>query len=225
MGIQVDDVYVRHIKSSNGEKGTQRIGFEDGTIINLICKTALMSFQSTKPTMDEVINKTFPIYDIAQTNWNPRIHYDDINALPDESSHAQSPQKENSRLFHTVKRNLVEKNDTIKRKEDDDNSTISYNNSSMPFLTEKDDDTTLSNESSSSSLIPQKHFLWVFDMDSLKSYNDDIINNNYTSNEDILANNIHIPLIEKEMKKDMNTRISNEDLDTMAKISIYINKT
>ena len=75
--------------------------------------------------------------------------------------------KKNSRLFHTIKNNLVEKNDTIKGKEDDDNSTISYDNSSMPFLTEKDDNSTLSNESSSSSLIPQKHFPWEFNMDSL----------------------------------------------------------
>ena len=38
-------------------------------------------------------DKVFPMYGIDQENWNPRIHYDDANALSDESSHAPDIQE------------------------------------------------------------------------------------------------------------------------------------
>ena len=167
MGIQVDDVHTRHIKSTNGEKGTQQIVFQDGTIINLVCKTALMSFQSTKTTMDEVINKVYPIYDIAQKNWNPRIHYDDVNALSDESNHVHDTQQEKTRLFYTHTKNvnlennqilgLIDDNDTVER---DDDSTMSNDNSSMPYLVKRDDNSTISSDSSSVCLLSPKHYPW-----------------------------------------------------------------
>ena len=67
--IIVDDVFKRHIKSHNGEKGTQSIAFKDGTCMLLKCKHTLMSFHTSKPTMKEV--ETLPTCDIAIENWNP----------------------------------------------------------------------------------------------------------------------------------------------------------
>ena len=68
-----------------------------------------------------------------------------------------------------------------------------------------------------------KKIRWEFNIDSLQLYQDDIINDKYTSTEDILANNIHILPVEQEIKTNINTRISDEDLDTMAQI-FYLHK-
>ena len=40
-----------------------------------------MTFKSTKPTMQEYIGTTLPVYDISFENWNPSSHFDDPCAL------------------------------------------------------------------------------------------------------------------------------------------------
>ena len=69
-GIIVDDVHLNHHKSNSGEKGTQSIEFKDGTIIDLFCKSALMTFDIEKPTWNEVHGGKLPIYDISVENRN-----------------------------------------------------------------------------------------------------------------------------------------------------------
>ena len=71
MGIIVDDVHNTHPRSSNGEKGTQYIEFKDGTKVDFICKSALMTFNIEKPTNNETFEGNIPIYDISQQHWNP----------------------------------------------------------------------------------------------------------------------------------------------------------
>ena len=69
IGIIVDDVHKTHIKSIKGEKGTQTIKFHDGTTVDLRCKSTLMTYNSSRPTMGEVLMEKFQIYEIAQKLW------------------------------------------------------------------------------------------------------------------------------------------------------------
>ena len=75
MGIMVDDVHTRHVKGPMGALGTQSLVFEDGTTVDLNCKSALMTFNTTIPTMKEVDN--LPKYQIAFKEWEPQRYYDD----------------------------------------------------------------------------------------------------------------------------------------------------
>ena len=63
MGIIVDDVSKNHSLNIHGDKGTQSINFDDGTIIPLKCCHTLMVFITTIPTEHEIA--TLPTYDIA----------------------------------------------------------------------------------------------------------------------------------------------------------------
>ena len=56
MGIIVDDVHTKHVKDQIGTLGTQNLIFQDGTIVNLKCKSTLMALNTTIPTMNEVTN-------------------------------------------------------------------------------------------------------------------------------------------------------------------------
>ena len=69
MGFIVDDVHARHVKGPMETLGTQSLIFKDGTIVNLKCRSTLMAFNTTIPTMEEVEN--LPKYQIAFKNWNP----------------------------------------------------------------------------------------------------------------------------------------------------------
>ena len=62
MGIMVDDVHTCHVKGPMGALGTQSLVFKDGTTVDLNCKSALMTFNTTIPTMKEVDN--LPKYQI-----------------------------------------------------------------------------------------------------------------------------------------------------------------
>ena len=77
MGIIVDDVSKNHSLNIHGDKGTQSINFDDGTIIPLKCRHTLMVFITTIPTEHEIA--TLPTYDIAMENWNPQMYYDGMN--------------------------------------------------------------------------------------------------------------------------------------------------
>ena len=81
-GLIVDDCHEIHYKSIN-EKGTQTITFDDGTTIDLLCRSALMSFESTIPTLQEV--NTLPSYEIISEHWNPKEHSGDHNSLFDDN--------------------------------------------------------------------------------------------------------------------------------------------
>ena len=52
-----------------GTLGTQSLVFKDGTTVDLKCKSTLMIFNTTIPTMEEVDN--LPKYQIAFKNWDP----------------------------------------------------------------------------------------------------------------------------------------------------------
>ena len=85
IGIIVDDVSKSHPRSNNGDKGTQSIEFKDGTVVNLLCKSALMTFNISKPTYHEVLGVNhLPIYDISPQYWDPGSHFDDTYALHNE---------------------------------------------------------------------------------------------------------------------------------------------
>ena len=86
MGIIVDDVHNTRPRSNNGEKGTQCIEFEDGTKIDLICKSALMTFNIETSMYNEVFDGNIPVYDISLQHWNPQQQYDDKMAIPEESN-------------------------------------------------------------------------------------------------------------------------------------------
>ena len=75
MGIMVDDVYTFNLKRLMGTLGTQSLVFKDGTTVGLKCKSTLMTFNTTIPTMEEVEN--LPKYHIAFENWDPQRYYDD----------------------------------------------------------------------------------------------------------------------------------------------------
>ena len=62
MGIMVGDVHTCHVKGPMGALGTQSLVFKDGTTVDLNCKSALMTFNTTIPTMKEVDN--LPKYQI-----------------------------------------------------------------------------------------------------------------------------------------------------------------
>ena len=99
LGIVVDDVHVDHPRSNIGEKGSQCIEFEDGTIVDLVCKSASMTFNIEKPTEEEVYNGKIPIYDISVNTWNPQQYYDDVMAIPE---HPNDSDDRNIRLFNTT---------------------------------------------------------------------------------------------------------------------------
>ena len=80
-GIMVDDCHKNHIKSINGEKGTQSIQFKDSTKIDLICKAALMTFYTETLTWKDIEENKYPIYEIAIPEWNPKDHFDDPYAF------------------------------------------------------------------------------------------------------------------------------------------------
>ena len=85
IGIIVDDVHKACTKSIKGDKRTQTITFHDGTTIDLRCKSTLMTCQSLKPTMEEVLSNEFPIYEIAHKLWNPAEYFDEINLTTSNS--------------------------------------------------------------------------------------------------------------------------------------------
>lgn len=88
-GIMVDDCHKNHIKSSNGEKGTQSIQFEDNTKIDLICKAALMTINTGKLTWEDIKNKKYPIYEITIPDWNPKDHFDNPYAFTEIDNHKE----------------------------------------------------------------------------------------------------------------------------------------
>ena len=89
IGIIVDDCHKNHIKSLNGEKGTQSIQFEDNTTIELICKSALMTFNTELLTWDDIENERYPIYEIAIPSWNPKDYFDDPYAFEGTDRHKE----------------------------------------------------------------------------------------------------------------------------------------
>ena len=46
MGIIVDDCHKNHLKSIDGSRGTQSLQFKDYTTIDLVCRGALMTFET-----------------------------------------------------------------------------------------------------------------------------------------------------------------------------------
>ena len=90
LGIIVDDIHARHEKGPMGTLGTQSLIFKDGTIVDLKCKSTLMAFNTTIPTMEEVEN--LPKYQIAFKNWNPQRYYDelDINKITTPKTNQKS---------------------------------------------------------------------------------------------------------------------------------------
>ena len=61
----------------HGDKGTQSINFDDGTVIPLRFQHTLMVFNTTITTEHEI--KTLLTYDIAVENWNPQMYCDGMN--------------------------------------------------------------------------------------------------------------------------------------------------
>ena len=96
-GIMVDDCHKNHIKSINGEKGTQSIQFKDSTKIDLICKAALMTFYTETLTWKDIEEKKYSIYEIVIPEWNPKDHFDDPYAFT-EMEHQNEPNVNNTRL-------------------------------------------------------------------------------------------------------------------------------
>lgn len=89
MQIIVDDINNSHQRPSNGEKVTQCIEFKDGTKVDAICKSALMTFNIEKPTYIENFEGNIPIYDLSQQHWNPQNHFDNIMAIPEEPNYSE----------------------------------------------------------------------------------------------------------------------------------------
>ena len=54
---------------------------EDNIKIDLICKAALMAFNTETLTWEDIKNKKYPIYEIAILDWNPKDHFDDLYAF------------------------------------------------------------------------------------------------------------------------------------------------
>ena len=83
-GVIVDDVSKNHFRDTDMNKGTQSIHFlnDDKKIkftVNLVVRAALMTFECSKPTLEEYYK--LPVVDIGCENWNPQRHRDDNNAL------------------------------------------------------------------------------------------------------------------------------------------------
>ena len=81
MGIVVDDCHKKHFKSLDGSRGTQSLQFKDYTTIDLVCRGALMTFETEKLNLEDLENGKYPIFDIAIPGWNPKYHCDDPFAI------------------------------------------------------------------------------------------------------------------------------------------------
>ena len=97
MGIIVDDVHTKHAKDITGTLGSQSITFQDGTIVNLKCKSTLMAFNTSIPTMDEI--NSLPTYQIAFENWDPQRYYDDADMDKIAISNLQEKNNTKATLF------------------------------------------------------------------------------------------------------------------------------
>ena len=86
-GLVVDTVAKHHLKDNEGSYGTQSITLQDGKVIILNIRAALMTFKSVQPTLEEY-NK-LPVYDIGLENWSPRGHYDDDSIFGQNSKPKQ----------------------------------------------------------------------------------------------------------------------------------------
>ena len=69
VGVIVDDCHKRHMKSADGTIGMQSIWFKHNTIIDLKCKSALMTFEIEKLDIQDYEGEKYPIYDIASPDW------------------------------------------------------------------------------------------------------------------------------------------------------------
>ena len=140
MGIIVDDVSKHHLSNIHGDKGTQSINFNDGTIIPLKCRHTLMVFITTIPTEQEIA--TLPTYDIAMENWNPQMYYDGMNddlsimSFPDSGGNQISAV--NQLLFEDTHDDITIELpptilDYIDYNHSDSSESLSYNSSEQIF--------------------------------------------------------------------------------------------
>ena len=99
IGIIIDDVSSRHINNTSEENGTQSVTFKDETIVDLRCRSTLMSFDTTLHTEKEIA--TLPVYEIAMDNWDPKAYIDDPINMPLDSKVNPDNNDVSSRLFHS----------------------------------------------------------------------------------------------------------------------------
>ena len=99
IGIIIDNISTRNVKNTSGENGTQSITFKDGTVVDLRCRSKLMSFDTALPTENEIAN--LPVYEIAMDNWNPMAYIDDPINMPLKSREKSDNNDVSSRLFHS----------------------------------------------------------------------------------------------------------------------------
>ena len=192
IGIVVDDVHKTHNKSIQGDKGTQSIMFQDGTTVDLRCESTLMTCGSPRPTMKEILNEDFPMYDIAHKLWNPAEYFDEIKLR------TKDPKSVNidTRVYNLESCGI----------EDDNSSTDS--NCQEPTQTFED---KLKEEED---MIQHKYCYHTFKNDDLDIYHEN--NNIQDPNFHFISNTMEdksqstSSLIEKEFDK--------EDIDYMANI-------